>query len=138
MSIYPKNMFNVLKQSVYASIGLANVTKEKVADLVAEVTKEGELTEQQVEEFKEEVSRRSEEARKELAALIDRQIDHAMIQMGIIKGEGRKIAEEAGNVLQTFVDQRVDEALQRIGVARSADVKELTQRIAALEKGNTS
>ena len=74
-------MFDVLKKSVYASIGLANVTTEKVADMVAEVTKEGELTEQQVEEFKEEVSRRSEEARKELAALIDRQIDHAMIQM---------------------------------------------------------
>ncbi len=77
-------MFNVLKQSVYASIGLANVTKEKVDDLVAEVTKEGELTEQQVEEFKEEVSRRSEEARKELAALIDRQIDHAFCFVGVI------------------------------------------------------
>ena len=37
-------MFDILKQSVYASVGLANVTKEKVADLVAEVTKEGELT----------------------------------------------------------------------------------------------
>lgn len=34
-------MFDILKQSVYASIGLANVAKEKVA----EVTKEGELTE---------------------------------------------------------------------------------------------
>ncbi len=33
-------MFDVLKKSVYASIGLANVTKEKVADMVAEVTKE--------------------------------------------------------------------------------------------------
>lgn len=32
-------MFNVLKQSVYASIGLANVTKEKVADLVCAVRK---------------------------------------------------------------------------------------------------
>ena len=126
-------MFNVLKQSVYASIGLANVTKEKVADLVAEVTKEGELTEQQVEEFKEEVSRRSEAARAELTALIDQQIDHAMIQMGLLKGESRKVAAEAGNAFQAFVDQRVDEALQRIGVARSADVEELAQRIAALE-----
>ncbi len=77
-------MFNVLKQSVYASIGLANVTREKIADLVTEVTKEGELTEQQVEEFKEEVSRRSEEARKELAALIDRQIDHTFCFVGAI------------------------------------------------------
>jgi polyhydroxyalkanoate synthesis regulator phasin len=127
-------MFNVLKRSVYASIGFANVTKEKVADLVAEVTKEGELTEQQVEEFKEEVSRRSEEARTELAALIDRQIDHAMIQMGILKGEGRKAAESAGNVLQTFVDNRIDDALRRIGLAKAEDVDELVHRIAVLEK----
>ena len=126
-------MFDILKRSVYASIGLANVTKEKVDDLVAEVTKEGELTEQQVEEFKEEVSRRSEEARTELAVLIDKQIDHAMIQMGLLKGESRKAAAEAGNAFQTFVDQRVDEALKRIGVAISADVEELAQRIAALE-----
>ncbi len=127
-------MFDVLKQSVYASIGIANVTKEKVADMVAEVTKEGELTEQQVEEFKEEVSRRSEAARTELTALIDRQIDHAMIQIGIIKGEGRKVAEEAGSALQTFVDRRVDEALRRIGVARTRDFDELVHRITALEK----
>ncbi len=68
----------------------------------------------QIEEFKEKVSRRSEAARTELTALIDRQIDHAMIQMGLIKGEGRKVAEEAGSALQTFVDRRVDEALRRI------------------------
>ena len=127
-------MFDVLKRSVYASIGLANVTKEKVADLVAEVTKEGELTEQQVEEFKEEVSRRSEAARAELTTLIDQQVNHAMVQIGLIKGESRKVAEEAGNTLQVFVDQRVDMALQRIGVARAMDVEELTGRIAILEK----
>jgi polyhydroxyalkanoate synthesis regulator phasin len=127
-------MFDVLKRSVYASIGLANVTKEKVADLVAEVTKEGELTEQQVEEFKEEVSRRSEAARAELTVLIDQQIDHAMIQMGIIKGEGRKITEGAGSALQTFVDHRVDEAFQRIGVAKAGDVDDLVRRITVLEK----
>ena len=127
-------MFDVLKRSVYASIGLANVTKEKVADLVAEVTKEGELTEQQMEEFKEEVSRRSVAAHAELTALIDQQVNHAMIQIGLLKGESRKVAEEAGNTLQVFVDQRVDMALQRIGVARAMDVEELTGRIAILEK----
>lgn len=127
-------MFDVLKKSVYASIGLANVTRDKVADLVAEVTKEGELTEQQIEDFKEEVSRRSEAARAELTALIDQQIDHAMIQMGLIKGKSRKVAAEAGNVLQTIIDQRIDEALQRLGVAKNEDVEELAQRVRALEE----
>ena len=127
-------MFDVLKRSVYASIGLANVTKEKIADLVEEATKESELTEQQIEEFKEEVSRRTDAAHAELTAMIDRQIDHAMIQMGILKGEGRKAAESAGNALQAFVDNRIDEALGRIGLAKAEDVDELVHRIAVLEK----
>ena len=127
-------MFNVLKQSVYASIGLANVTREKIADLVEEATKESELTEQQIEEFKEEVSRRTDAARAELNAMIERQIDHSMIQMGILKGEGRKAAESAGSALQTFVDNRIDDALRRIGLAKAEDVDELVHRIAVLEK----
>ena len=72
-------MFDVLKQSVYASIGLANVTKEKISDLVTQVTKESELTEHQAEEFKEEIIRRSDAARAELTSLIERQINHALL-----------------------------------------------------------
>ena len=72
------------------------MTKEKVADLVAEVTKEGELTEQQVEEFKEEVSRRSEEARKELAALIDRQMVPSKLVTRLWVGESQKPLHKTG------------------------------------------
>lgn len=72
-------MFDVLKQSVYASIGLANVTKEKISDLVTQVTKESELTEHQAEEFKEEIIRRSDAARAELTSLIERQVNHALL-----------------------------------------------------------
>ncbi|WP_146530874.1 phasin family protein [Novipirellula artificiosorum] len=65
---------------------------------------------------------------------MDHQIDSAMIQMGLLKGEARKAAESADDAFRTFVDQRVDEALQRIGVARTEDVESLTQRLERLEK----
>ena len=127
-------MFEMLKQSVFASIGLASLTREKIDDLVTEVAQKAELTEQQATEFQEEVSRRSEEARGELTTLIDRQIDHAMIQMGLIKAQGNKAAEKAGDTLKVFIDQRIDEALQRIGVARSEDVTALTHRLELVGK----
>lgn len=127
-------MFDVLKQSVYASIGLVSLTGEKITELVNEVTKKGELSEQEIKEFAAELGQRSEKARAELKTLIDQQIDHAMIQMGLIKSEGRKVADEANSAFQTFVDQRIDEALERIGVARSEDVTALTRRLELLEK----
>ena len=131
-------MFEVLKQSVFTSIGLAGLTREKISDLVGEAAQQVELTEQQASEFKEEVGRRSEEARTELTALIDLQIDHALIQMGLIKAEGRKAAESAGDTFREFIDQRIDEALNRIGAARSEDVTSLTHRLDLLEKKITS
>ena len=127
-------MFDVLKQSVYASIGLASLTGEKITELVNEVTAKSELSEQEIKDFAAELGKRSEKARAELKALIDQQIDHTMIQMGLIKAEGRKVADEANNALQTFVDQRVDEALERVGVARLEDVTALTRRLELVEK----
>lgn len=127
-------MFDVLKQSVFTSIGLASLTKEKVSDLVAELKQQADLTDQQASEFQEEVDRRSDEARKSLTGLVDHQIDSAMIQMGLLKGEARKAVDSGSDVFQTFVDQRVDEALQRIGVAHTEDVESLTRRLELLEK----
>ncbi len=127
-------MFDVLKQSVYTSIGLASLTKDKVSELVAELKQTADLTEQQAREFQEEVDRRSDEARKHLTELVNHQIDSAMIQMGLVKGEVRKAAESTSDAFRSFVDQRVDEALQRIGVARTEDVESLTQRLERLEK----
>ena len=127
-------MFDVLKQSVFTSIGLASLTKDKVSELVAELKQQADLTEQQASEFQEEVDRRSDEARKSLTELVDHQIDSAMIQMGLLKGEARKAAESADDAFRTFVDQRVNEALQRIGVARTEDVESLTNRLERLEQ----
>ena len=127
-------MFDVLKQSVYASIGLASLTGEKITELVNEVTAKSELSEQEIKDFAAELGKRSDKARAELKDLIDQQINHAMIQMGLIKAEGRKVADEANNALQTFVDQRVDEALERVGVARLEDVTALTRRLELVEK----
>ena len=127
-------MFDVLKQAVFASVGLADLTREKVEGVVAEVAKRAKLSEADAAEFQTELYDRVEKARTELGAEIDRRIDQAFIQLGLLKANVKHEAETVGNVLQTMTDQSLDAALTKMGLARQEDIDSLTQRIELLEK----
>ncbi len=77
---------------------------------------------------------RTEQARQELEAEIDRRIDHAFIQLGILKAGVKKEGEAAKDELRVAIDKRVDEAIQRLGMARADDLQALTIRFEALER----
>jgi polyhydroxyalkanoate synthesis regulator phasin len=127
-------MFEALKQSIFTSIGVASLTQEKIAALVSELGKHMPISEKEVKDFSEEVSRRSETAKKELNQQIDSQIDHAFIQMGLVRNEIRKATESASDGLTRLIDERIDAALERLGVARVEDVVALQHRIELLER----
>jgi len=127
-------MFDVLKQAVFASVGLADLTREKVEGVVAEVAKRAKLSEADAAEFQTELYDRVEKARTELGAEIDRRIDQAFIQLGLLKANVKHEAETVGNVVQTMTDQGLDAALTRMGLARQEDIDSLTQRIELLER----
>jgi len=127
-------MFDVLKQAVFASVGLADLTREKVEGVVAEVAKRAKLSEADAAEFQTELYDRVEKARTELGAEIDRRIDQAFIQLGLLKANVKHEAETVGNALQTMTDQSLDAALTKMGLARQEDIDSLTQRIELLEK----
>ena len=90
--------------------------------------------EQQAKEFQEEVCRRSDEARQQLGKQIDSQIDHAFIQMGLLKAEARKTTESISDGLQRLIDERITDALNRLGIAKAEDISALTSRIELLEQ----
>ena len=127
-------MFDVLKQAVFASVGLADLTREKVEGVVAEVAKRAKLSEADAAEFQTELYDRVEKARTELGAEIDRRIDQAFIQLGLLKANVKHEAEAVGNVVQNMTDQGLDAALTKMGLARQEDIDSLTQRIELLEK----
>lgn len=127
-------MFEALKQSIFTSIGFANLTQERIGEIVNELGKHVPLTEQQAKDFSEEVARRSEVARKDLGTQIDQQIDHAFIQMGLVKNELRKVSESTGDAFSKMIDERIRDAMERLGVARTEEIEALTQRIELLEK----
>lgn len=127
-------MFDVLKQAVFTSIGLASLTREKVEQLAAEIARRAELSEQESKEFQAELASRADQARQDLEAEIDSRIDHAFIQLGIIKAGVKKEGKAAQADLCAAIDESVEVALQRLGVARSDDLQALTIRFEALEK----
>ncbi len=127
-------MFDLLKQSIFTSVGLACLAREKVEQLAAEVAGRARLSEQEANDFQAELVRRADQAKQELRAEIDERIDHAFIQVGILKAGVRKAGESARGELQTLMDQRVEAAFQRLGIARADEGEALTRRIELLEK----
>jgi len=127
-------MFDLLKQAIFTSVGLASLTQEKAAELAAEVARRAKLSEQESNEFQAELATRTEQARQELEAEIDRRIDHAFIQLGILKAGVKKQGEAASEEVRAAIDERVEQVLQRLGLARADDLQALTVRFEALEK----
>ena len=127
-------MLDSLKQAVYTSLGLASMTSDKISEAIRELTKKADLTEKEIQEFTAEVGRRSGEAKKQIEQQIDQQIDHAFIQLGLIKSGIRQTADAASSSLQQMIDERIDAALERMGIARSEDIQSLIQRVERLEK----
>jgi polyhydroxyalkanoate synthesis regulator phasin len=127
-------MFDVLKEAVFTSVGLVSLTREKVAQLAAEVGHRAKLSESDLTAFQSELASRTDQARQEFQAEIDRRIDHAFIQMGIIKAGAKREGEAVRQELTTAIDKRVEEAIQRLGVARADDLQALTIRVESLER----
>ena len=127
-------MFETLKQSIFTSLGVASLAKDKVEALATEVARRAQLTETQAKEFRDELLHRSEAAKVDLEKEIDRRIDHAFVQVGIIKATAIKKAEEARDELQTMIDRRIDATFERLKLARIEDVESLTARIEQLER----
>lgn len=123
-----------MKQSLFMGLGAACLARDKVEQFAADVSKRAEFTEAQAKEFREDLVRRGEEARKTMEAEIDRRIDHAFIQLGIVRADVTKKGEEAVGQMRSMVHAQTDAALDRLGLARKEDVQALMARIDLLER----
>jgi polyhydroxyalkanoate synthesis regulator phasin len=125
---------DLLKQAIFTSIGLATLAKDKAQQLAAEVSTRAKLSEQDARDFAEELNKRIDQARQELNSEVDKRIDSAMIQFGLVKAGVKKASDDAANEAESFVDARLSEAFDRLRVARQEDIDSLQQRIERLER----
>lgn len=126
-------MFETVKKGVYLGLGLASLTKDKVQQFAADVTREAKLTEEQGRKFEAELQEKVDASKSDLEAEIDKRIDQALVQLGILKSGLKKTAGSAADGVQNLVDRRVDDVLDRLKIARQEDVDSLKQRVELLE-----
>ena len=131
-------MFDVIKQSIFAGLGLASLARDKAEELATEISRRASLSEKDATEFVAEFMRRRDEAQRDLQTEIDHRIDHAFIQLGIVKAGIKKASEEGSREFKVFIDSQIEEAIRRAGIASAEDVQSLTARIERLEHHLTS
>ncbi len=127
-------MIDLLKQTILSTIGLATLTKEKAQELAVEMARLGKLSEQEMINLQNDLAARGDEAQRALIAEIDGRIDHAFIQLGIVKAGIKQAGEEVNSGLRSTADTGVAEILTRLKVARLEDIEALAGRLDILEK----
>ncbi|MEA1927243.1 MAG: phasin family protein [Candidatus Auribacterota bacterium] len=76
-------MIDLIKKTMYLGVGLAYMTKEKVEEISQELIKKGELSATEGKEFIDDLTQKSEEARKALEERVDKLVKSSLARMKI-------------------------------------------------------
>lgn len=127
-------MIDLLKKTILSTVGLASLTQQKAQELAAEIARLGNLSQEDMLKLQNELIERGEAAQKALSAEIDRRVDSAFIQAGLLKAGMKHEGEAAASTLRSTAEAGMDEILSRLGVARQEDIEALSKRLDLLEK----
>jgi polyhydroxyalkanoate synthesis regulator phasin len=75
----------MLKQMLYAGIGLAAVTKEKAEEVIAELIKKGEMSKEEGKDILNTLMNRMQEESEKLKQKINEQVEHTITSMNLVR-----------------------------------------------------
>ena len=94
-------MFELIKKTMLAGVGLAAVTKDKVEELARELTEKGEMSEKEGKELIDELLKKSEQARKDLETKVEDTVRKVLEKMAVAtKGDIDSLLERIKNLEQ--------------------------------------
>jgi polyhydroxyalkanoate synthesis regulator phasin len=76
-------MFDLMKKAMLAGVGLAAMTRDKVEEVVQELTEKGEMTEKEGKELVDELVKKSEKAKKDLEEKIEGMVEKVLGKMNL-------------------------------------------------------
>jgi polyhydroxyalkanoate synthesis regulator phasin len=82
-----KIMLNLIKKTMLTGVGLAGLTKNKVEKLAKELAKKGKLSEKEGKKLVDDLLKKSEKARKDLEAQIEKVANNTMKKMNFATRE---------------------------------------------------
>ena len=80
-------MLELMKKTVFAGIGMAAMTKDKIEEVSKECIAQGQLSEKEGEKFVTELMQRSEESRDELKKQVEQAAENLIEKMGLVKAD---------------------------------------------------
>ncbi len=102
-------MKDLLKNVVYAGVGAAFLTKDKIEELRGELVNKGKITKDEGKEFVDELIKKSESAKDQLELWLNRQVEDRVKQLDLATSDEvadlRRMIEE----LQVALNKQTNE-----------------------------
>jgi polyhydroxyalkanoate synthesis regulator phasin len=76
-------MFDLIKKTMLTGVGLVFMTKDRIEELVEELTKKGELTVKEGKELLDDLLKKSTKAKKDLEKQIEKVVKNSMKKMNL-------------------------------------------------------
>lgn len=102
-------MKEMLKNAVYAGIGMAFLTKEKIEDLKKDLVEKGKMSQEEGKQFVEDLLRKSEKAKDQLDLWINKRVEERVNQLNLATKD--EIAELRRKIEELQVAINKDEGL---------------------------
>ncbi|HHY70803.1 MAG TPA: hypothetical protein GX519_03925 [Thermoanaerobacterales bacterium] len=97
----------MLKQMLYAGIGLATVTKEKAEEVIAELIKKGEMSKEEGKDVLNTLMNRMQEESEKLKQKINEQVENTITSMNLVrKSELDEVLEKLAELEKRFEEIR--------------------------------
>ena len=98
-------MVDMLKKSIYATIGIALMTREKAEEIGKKVAEEARLSEPEGRQFIEELLKRVHETRAAFEKLIDEKVDQALNNVNIPTSKQVEELERRVRKLEALIEK---------------------------------
>ncbi|MBW1717341.1 MAG: polyhydroxyalkanoate synthesis regulator [Deltaproteobacteria bacterium] len=80
-------MFDLIKKTMLTGVGLAGLTKDKIEKLAKELAKKGKLSEKEGKKLVDDLLKKSDKAKKDLGAQIERGVKSTLKKMNLATRE---------------------------------------------------
>ena len=97
-------MVELLKKSLYASVGMALLSKDKAEKVAKAIAKEAELSQEQGRKFVGDLVKKSDEARLTIERIVQEKVEKALKKTALATRREVKVLEERIRILESSTD----------------------------------
>jgi polyhydroxyalkanoate synthesis regulator phasin len=105
-----KHMFDFIKKSMSVGLGLAFLTKEKIETIAKELSERGELEKKDVKKFIDDLSEKSEEARKKVDGRIEKIVKAVLEKVNLVsRDDFLKLEKQVTQIKKALKEEKAKE-----------------------------